>query len=306
MIASAVIFIVLLFFIKNKSLFTNIVNYTNQQSSQEGLTYNKEIIGNLVNRDIDKDGVLDWEEGLWGTDPTKKDTNDDGVPDNVEIEKLKQQTEQNQQGGPLLDLLENSENLTETDKFSRELFATVATLNQTGQMDQATIDKLSDSLAEHIQNTPPKKVFVISDIKIIKDDPSSTSGQAIKNYNDTIDNIYQKYPIKKGVIAILQEFSADENDVDISILSELDPVIEQMTQILDAIVKTNVPQTLSALHLDLTNGFQRLLENISDIKLYDTDAIVALSAISQYEKNAATLETTLNDLGSAIEQKLNN
>ena len=194
------------------------------------------------------------------------------------------------------------ENLTETDKFSREFFATVATLNQNGQMDQATIDKLSSSLAEHIQNSPPRKVFLLSDIKIISDN----SVQAVKSYDNALDSIYTKYPVKGNAINVLQKFMVDENNVDVGILAELDPIIGQTNKIIDALVKMSVPQSLAFLHLDFVNGLQRPMENLNDIKLYDTDVIIALSAISQYEKNITILESATNNLGNAIKQKLNN
>lgn len=298
MIASAVVFLVLLFFIKNKSLFTNIVNYTSQRSNQESLTYNDEIIADLVNRDTDKDGVLDWEEGLWSTDPTKKDTNDDGVQDNVEIEKLKKQTRQNEQGLPL----HAGENLTETDKFSRELFATVATLNQTGQIDQVTVEKLSSSLADKIQNSAPRKVFTVFDIKTINDDTKQT----IQKYSDILSNLYPKTPAKYSVLEVLQKFVLDENEGNAGNLSLLDPIIERANNLTNGMLKMEVPKSLVLLHLNLINSFERILENLNDIKLYETDTILSLAGISQYEENAIALESAANQLTETIKQKLNN
>lgn len=284
----AVVFIVVLFSIKNKSTFKN----TGEQ--QEGLTYKNEILGDLVNRDTDQDGVLDWEEGLWGTNPTKGDTNDDGVSDNVEIAKIKEQQ------GRTTETTEDIAKLTQTDKFSRELFATVAVLNQNGQMDQAMIDKLSSSLAEHIQNSPPKKVYTLSNLKVIK----SNTTQAIKTYNTALENLQKKYPAKRSVMDVLQEFSGSGDEPDISVLSELDPIIEQISNIINAVIKISVPQSLSALHLDFLNAMQKLLENINDIQLYETDTILALGAISQYDKNTQILQSVALKLSLAIEQKL--
>jgi len=296
LIVFAALFIVTLFLFKTTTIFKNIGGNGNQEA---GLAYSNEILADLVNKDTDLDGVLDWEEGLWGTDPRKKDTNDDGVPDNVEIENLKKQAGQNQQGESLLI---DEENLTETDKFSREFFATVATLNQSGEMDQATVDKLSESLAEHLQNSVPKKIFTARDIKIIKDD----SVKATQKYNDTLDSIQEKYPVEKSVATVLAEFLADGNEVNVSALEGLDPIIEQINNIINAIAKMDAPQSLTVLHLDFLNGFERLKENIIDIKLYDGDPIVALSAISQYEENVPLLEKAVSNLADVVNKKLGN
>ncbi|KKR84482.1 MAG: LamG domain protein jellyroll fold domain protein [Candidatus Nomurabacteria bacterium GW2011_GWA2_40_97] len=86
-IAFAVLFLLALFFIKNKSSLLNSV----KNESTTGLSYGDAILEDLVNKDTDLDGVYDWEESLWGTDPTKKDTDDDGVLDNLEIKDLSAQ-----------------------------------------------------------------------------------------------------------------------------------------------------------------------------------------------------------------------
>ncbi len=293
-IAFAIVFVVTLFLQKNKTVFKNSINYV-QNKQEEGLTYNNEILGNLVSKDSDGDGVLDWEESLWGTDPTKKDTNDDGTPDNIEIDKLKKETSQNE-SGESLNLSPDDESLTETDKFSREFFATVATLNQNGAMDQATADKLGASLAERIQNSAPRKIFLLSDIKVSKGD----NAQAVQKYSESLYSIYKKYPMNYIVMDVLQKLIVDGNGVDIDASSELNSIIEQTTKVVDAMAKMSVPQSIASLHLDLLNGFERLVENLNDIKLYNTDVIVALSAISQYEKNVIKLATAVGNLNIAI------
>ena len=255
-----------------------------------------DILQDLVNKDTDGDSVLDWEEGLWGTDPGKKDTDDDGTLDGVEITGLKSETADSEENAG------EAENLTQTDKFARELFSTITTLNQAGEIDEATIEKLSSSLAEQIQNSVPKKVFNVSEINILDDNTQ----QATQNYNNTLESIFKKYPINTTVLDVLQKFIIDENNVDTSVLIELDPIIEQTKKVIEEMVKIKVPQFLASSHLSLINAFQRLVENVVDIRLYDTDIILSLSAISQYETNTNLLESALNNLGSIIDKKLNN
>jgi hypothetical protein len=286
------VFLVVLFFIKNGLPFKN--KSSGLEVDQKNLLlYGDSTVADLINKDTDQDGVLDWEEPLWGLDPTKKETIP-GVPDITTVNKLKAE-----EG---MDENNNTENLTETDKFARELFSTIATLNQNGVMDQTTVDKISASLAEKIQNPVQKKVYTLADLKIIQND----SVAAVKKYNDSLDYIIEKkYPIKGNVIDILQRFLIDENNVDASVLVELDPIIEQRNKIIDAIVKTNVPESLSLLHLDFINTLQKLSENLSAIKLFETDPIVALGGISQFEENITLLESVVDKLKNAIQKKLN-
>jgi len=299
-VALAVLFVVAIFFVKNNTTFKNQPALVPGET-KDGLVYGNETLEDFVNKDTDGDTVLDWQENLYGLDPTKKETTA-GTPDSVVINKIK--TLQNDGSGePLLKSIgsANEENLSQTDKFSRELFATIVAANQSGIMDQAKIEELSASLAEHIQNSPPRKVFYIFDIKTTSDN----SVQAFKNYNKALNDIYTKYPpINYTILDVLEKFMIDENDVDASALLKLDPIITQTNKIIDAMVKTAAPQSISALHLSVINSLERLMENISDMKLYESDVIVALGGISKYQDSANRLESDLNALSNAINQKL--
>ena len=285
--------VIALFVVKNKEIY----RANNQQNN--GLVYSTTTLENLINKDGDGDGIIDWQESLYGLDPTKKETAP-GVPDITAIEKLKAVS-----GGDSKTVgtgKEKEENLTQTDKFSRELFSTMVALNQNGAIDQETIDKLSASLAEQIQNPVIRKVFLISDIKVVKDN----SDQAIINYLKTFDDIHKKYPdLSYSTLDVLQEFMVNENDVNVKALTKLGPIIEQNNKIISALTKMDVPQSMSTAHLDIINSLERLGENAVDIQFFDTDPIMALGSISQYENNVAQLETSLNNLTNIVRQKLN-
>ena len=267
---------------------------------QEGLVYNTETLGDIINKDTDGDGILDWEENLWGTSPTEKETTP-GTLDSVAIEELKAQKVERAE---LEEGFENpdTENLTQTERFSRELFSTISALSQNGPLDQATVDELGNALAEKINNPSVQKVFLLSDLKIIQDD----GYQSIKNYDDTLNSIYQKYPVERTVMDVLQDFVADEENVDTAVLLELDPINVRVQGIIEDMTRMDVPQSLARLHLDVINGLQRLSENIDNIKFFDTDVIIALGAISQYETNTDFLVEVMTDLTDAISQKLSN
>ncbi|MFZ3011603.1 MAG: hypothetical protein WA060_01215 [Minisyncoccia bacterium] len=278
-------------------MFQNTVDFV--KGGQDGLTYDTVAIGDLVNKDTDGDGILDWEEPLWGLDPTTKETTP-GAPDSSVIKKLKAE-----QGFDTNITTEDSpdytENLTETEKFSRELFSTVATLNQQGNVDEKTVDSITTSLSEKMQNILPRKVFTQADIKILDENQYAT----IRTYNDELNSAYAKNPIKGSVIEVLGKFVIDENNVDTSVLKDLDPIIKQTRSLIDEILKIGVPKSLVPLHLSFINGMERIAENIEDIKMYDTDAIVSLIGISQYEKNSVSLEETIKNLSEEVYNKLN-
>src|ERR1035437_1204318 len=282
----------MLFLIKIGFSFKNPLVSSKQQN---GLYSGSATVGELANKDTDGDGIPDWEEGLYGVDPTKKETTP-GIQDSVAIEKLISQN-QIAQGTPLV---KGPVNLTQTDKFSQDLIATVTTLSQNGAMDQTTADALGNSLISQIQNTPVRKVFLLIDLKTTKDDTSAT----VKKYADALAAIFQKNPTKYTILDILQKFSADVNNVDPSVLVELDPNIKQINGFIDGMIVLSVPQSLAFLHLGVLNGFEKIVKNLNDIKLYDTDPIVALSGMTKYSQNSTTLLADINMLASVVNQKL--
>lgn len=287
------IFLVALFLIKNTSVFEKSIDLAENRQKNKLTTMTLE---ESVYKDTDGDEIPDWQEGLYGLDPTKKETTS-GIPDSTAINKLKSEQGSNSEtmgGGNA------SAPLTETEKFSRELFATMSATSQNGTMDQVAIDALGATLAEKIENPVVRKVYALSDIKIIESDQK----KAIQKYSDNLNNIYLKNPIKKGVMTILQEFIEDEESVDLSL--ELEPVINQTNKIITESLKIEVPKSLSLLHLDLINNLQKTEENISDMTLFDSDPVVAIGAISQYGENALDLASSAKKLTDTIKQKLNN
>lgn len=282
-----------LFFLKNKS------EYKNGPVQSTGLAYNNQTVGDLVNKDTDRDGILDWEEGLWRTDPTKVDTDNDGEPDSTEITKLKGIPASLNESISLQD----EERLTETDKFSRELFTTVAALNQTGGMDQDTINKLSVALTSKIQDPRVGKIFSSKDIKVTGNDNAD-----VQAYNNSLENLSKKYKVvfKYGyegvsfsfginVGQILEKYTS--NGEDLSIMSELDPIIKETSLIVDEMANMIVPKKFANDHLGIINAFEALTENLSEIKLIEEDPILAFGAISNFEDFVDALQGNIDRLG---------
>lgn len=292
-IVCATLFLVALFSFKNGIPFRG---KTALQSANEekGLIYGDATVATLIENDTDEDGVLDWEEALWGLDPLNSETNP-GTPDGTAVAKLKATYEPEDSG------FLSEANLTETDKFSRELLSTLVTLNQTGEVDNETIEKITTSLSEHIKDYTPDKIFTLSELNISEDN----SVVATKRYNETLEKIHSKYPVTGTGTEILQKFISEETG-DASALKELDIMISNTENIISELLKTPVPGSLAIQHLSFVNSLERLVENFKNIQQYETDAIVALGAISQYETSLNQLSRSVLELKSAIETRLAN
>ncbi len=293
-IALAIVFLCVLFLLKNGSILQNFFSVNKKQSSE--LTYDSATLSDLVSRDTDGDTIPDWEEKLYGTDPNKKETTP-GVPDAVAIEKLRPQA------GQSVSVNSGTENLTQTDKLSRDIFSSVAATSQDGQtIDQSTIDQMGSSLAENIQSSAPRKVFTAADLTTTTDDKKS-----LQKYSDAGSNLlYDKNASNYSVIDVLQKFLGDGTNVDSSALLELNPIIAKTNNVIKGLAAMSVPKSLVVLHLNILNAFEALSENLSDIQLYDTDAVVAFKGINQYQTSVANLTSSITDINTVLTQKLKN
>ena len=279
-----------------KGLLFNAPESPFEVNEANALLYANSTISDLVYKDEDKDGVADWEERFWGLDPSQKETTP-GIPDLTAANKIKLQQEYSldEEGASPIP----EEKLTETDKFSRELFSTVAALNGSGVMDESAIDKISTSLSQQLKNSTPRKIYISGDLNI-------TNNLSPATYASNLNNLYIKNPITGSVPLILEEFIIDENNIDVTALKKLDPVVDQTNRLIASMVKMSVPSSLELEHLEAVNALERVSENVSDMRLYDTDPILALRGISEYEKNSSLLETAAMNLNAQIIKKMSN
>lgn len=288
MVAGATLFLVAVFSIKTGWPFKKNVVETKIPN-----LIGTETLKELSTKDTDGDGIADWEEGLWGTDPLKKETTP-GTQDSVAIEKLRAEKG--------IANTKTNENLTKTEQFAQELFSTVAILNQSGEIDQNTIDTLSASITKEIENPIQKKIYRLTDIKIIE----SNTKINMQDYNKATGAVlYNKYPINIKILTVLEESLTTEGDINVTTLNKLDPINKQVQEIITGLLKIKVPSTLAILHINLLNTFQAISENLTNIKQLDTDPIVAMSAIAKYPDNNDRLEIIIRELAKVITSQIN-
>jgi len=181
-------------------------------------------------------------------------------------------------------------NLTETDKFARELFSTVAALNQSGEIDETTVEELTTSLALEIQTPVQRKVFTMADLKITSDNSTAS----YQKYSTDTDKIFiGKYPFDEKVIDILQRFSESGEDGSPTILAELDPVIKNLITMVEGMATVKVPAEIATNHLDVTNGLQKILENLEDFRNFEKDPIRTFGAASALPGSLAELDQSI-------------
>ena len=136
-------------------------------------------VTDLIAKDTDGDGVPDWEEALWGTDPGKKITFNN-TPDATYIENKKKALNIEESVGI------NEQNLSETDKFAREFFSSYTAMKSSGQADSKTINDFSNALGQKIVNPDLIDRYSSTDVKIDSVDTAATRQRYYKFFRHFI------------------------------------------------------------------------------------------------------------------------
>ena len=220
----------------------------------ENLTVNQ-----LLQRDLDEDGVTDWEESLWGTDPNKKETFD-GILDKIYIENRRKEL------GGKEEI--NAGELTETEKFAREFFASLAAMKASGEIDDSTINNFSSALGQKIASSPILNQYSEKDIELTKgDELEIAGGLAEAEKNNVNDNPQELTRIAKAY----KDFAG-------------------------ALLKIPAPRSLLKYHLEIINNANNTGIAVENMAKIATDPLIGISILSQYQKYSEALIKSVQDL----------
>ena len=214
----------------------------------------KVTLGDIIESDSDNDGLKDWEEALWGTDPNNPDTDGNGITDDVEIKQKRDALQLNADYNPETE----KKDLNETELFAREFFTTIVALQQSGSLNEENLKSVFDSLPSFTENFSQQKIYTLSDLIISNDE----SKQIIIDYTKKIVEILTKYPYpnkEDNAIFILNDFIKNG---DTKKLEELNPIIQTYKNIVTDLLNTKTPQSASLIHLNFINSFQNIVEEI--------------------------------------------
>lgn len=251
-------------------------------------------------KDSDNDGLKDWEETLWKTDPKNSDTDGDGTPDGQEVnlgrdplkpgpddklETPKLFSEENFYGG--------TGGLTKTDVLARDFLSQYLSAKalRGGELDESTKENLINSLNSNVNLSISSRIHTLSDLKISSDN----SKEAIRNYGNQLGAIIKKYSEPAPEMELIVFKRAIESD-DQTELKKLDKNINAYDSMTKEFVNLTVPSSAQEIHLNLVNSFSNIKEIISNLQSFFQDPVEGLAALNQYQDAGKAMSNTLTAL----------
>ncbi len=224
--------------------------------------------GNFYTDDSDKDGVYDWEEGLWGTSPNKKDSDGDGQSDGDDIkERKKAIQERNNVDGTV----ELSEDLNQTEMFARQLFSAASLANQSGGISPESLEDFSVAFGQSVTNAGITDLYRPSDLKL-----SAISPSQYKKYLGDIFKPYLESKLSAESAIYLMSTGDASASIDIEKLAEFHHAIS------NALITTEAPFAAAGMHLAMANNSAKISLSLLNIKNLEDDPILAMIGLRQY------------------------
>ena len=250
-------------------------------------------INDLLKKDSDEDGIMDWEEALWGTDPKNK-ASFDGVADAIYVKKKKDDLKIASGNS----LGEDSGTLTETDKFAQEFFASLSAMKQSGQIDANAINNVSTALGQKIVESTMIDKYTNQDAKIAEND----GVDAQKAYYLSIKKLFDTYS-KKGIgdeLELVSGLAVSGSTEDKITTDKLSQIANAYQEYEHKVIDTPVPTSLVSYHIQIVNNANNTGIAVLNMTKVADDPIIGLSGLSQYQKYSDDLISSVGNLETIL------
>ncbi len=295
--------------------FSAIAGYFLFSQSKPTQIYNKQTASLLVqkeaienpNLDSDNDGLKDWEEALWKTDPLNPDTDGDKTPDGEEIAQNRNPLVK----GPNDSMLEtmfqgdsegkNSDSQTSdtfTETIGQGFFANYLITKQAngGQINAKDANDIANSALSAMDQyvRPTEDVYKNTDLQTIP-----ATAENMKSYGNEFGALIKKYfdPIPNPPLTVLLEAMEAENS---SGLEELKPISLAYKNTAEELLKIKVPESLATSHSAIANNFLKISKQIDNMARVFNDPALASIAFKQYLGTSDSTRAALKAIQSSF------
>lgn len=248
--------------------------------------------------DADSDGLKDWEESLWKSDPKDKDTDGDGTEDGEEVRQSRNPVVKgpNDSMGSTtasLSATTTDEELTKTDAFAREFFTRYFDLKKNGsEIDQALEQSLVREMLQSTSLGIDAKRYSVKDVKTVAETPES-----IRAYGNALGAALTRNT-PKGAKPEYEIFAKAMSDDDEEALRALDPIIQGYSKLLGEYSRMSVPSGAAIAHMNLLNVVSSILEDVRAMRAVFEDPVRTYAGIADYQNTVVALVNAIREVNA--------
>ncbi len=260
----------------------------------------------ILSIDTDNDGLKDWEETVWSTDPKNPDTDSDNTKDGDEIhagrnplikgpnDSLKDSAYSSFPGKSTTG---TSTPETPEDRLGKELFTEYLRYKQSGReiTPEIQAELVTKTLSSANQYTlAPSTTYSEKNITVVADTTSN-----FYDYGNEVGAAFKAntYSGHDTELTLMESAINSGNESD---LKKIDEIIPLYKNIVARLLKVKTPKSLSTLHVQLINDYNSVISADESIKKVLSDPLSGFVGLQSYLETASDLSST----HTAIRQKL--
>lgn len=267
----------------------------------------EELLKAYASKDTDGDGLPDWQEALYGTDPNKAISNQFGIPDGQAAKEgkltpnaLASQLPQDQAATTTF----TSEDLpgvdpapgSITEQFSHEFLQDVVDASQGQPLDDAGKQQLASKLFSEYA-AKAGQLFVSNYTAVSVHTNASLSVSA---YAGKLEQTFYAHDVAADANKPLDLMQALMQNNDESARPKLKKLADSYGAITTDLLAMSVPPQLAQQHLALIRGFDSLHKATVAVTTYEKDPLGVMGALSVYQPSSASIVQALKGIASAI------
>jgi hypothetical protein len=239
----------------------------------------------VIQKDSNNNGIPDWEESLWGLDPFG-----DGSSNKEFILAKRETLAKENNLNP-----DTNQPLSENETLSREFFSIIMSLQQSGNLDDSSIQSVGDTIGEKITATPIADVYTKATVLEVKNNPAN-----INTYHNALSSLMNRY-VDKEIGKELTFISVGLSTNDPGAFKEALSVASLYKSFGKELMRIQVPSTLSGAHLSLANNYEKVGQSVEGMSVMLEDPIIGMKAIVNYNKYTDALVSDIDTLSKALQ-----
>lgn len=245
----------------------------------------KILVKDLVQKDTNENGIPDWEESLWGLDPTK-----DGPENKAVIIAKREELSKTAES----DMILGNEPSKETENLSKELFAVIISLQESGNLDENAMKEISNAIGEKIVPSPIPDIY--KENMIIT---RAATEKSLNDYYEAFKKLVDKYADKDiGNELIFISQGVKNNDPQaVSVVSDVALAYRAFGKELS---KVPVPDSIAEYHLQLANDYEKVAQSIEGLAVLLDDPIIGMKSLINYKKYNDELVNNIQNISDNL------
>lgn len=262
----------------------------------------EEILRVYATKDSDADGLPDWQEALYGTDPANARSVDASMTDAEAVASGRVEPTFKTQAAPTegsdvpgIDAAPD----TLTDRFGRKFLENYLKLNSGTALSEADMTAFVEEAAAELRKERSAR-YSLTQIKL-----SERGQEAILTYVDSMGSTLATHsatPDEKSVYDHFGDFvTGIETTHSMERISELAEAYQSSAE---AVMELSVPPEVAGAHLDFANAYAALGLVTEDMSHMGEDPLRGLLGLTEYVGAWNTFSDSFAALGKALDEQL--